>query len=531
MKMKYLLIGILSLFILISLTSGRDQSYNYNNLIDDDNKFDLIEKPKSSAFIGNINLTNQEVNNTRYYHNSVLIIRGKITLFSLPDSGRNLILKVDGVYKAGYTAISNASGEFRIDYTIESSLDVFKTHKIQVNCTDNLGGAIKILNHYNINVNATSYFQVNPDPTTALNKPYLVGETIILNGYLRQDSGIGIGTAVVNKYFQNSTYQWNLGSFTTIVDGGFPNNPVDNRFTVPDTPSSAINIKLNYSGQNPEINQSEIILPSIGVFKNITCNWDIPAEAKVGDDVTISGQILALNHPTMQITHRDLTVYYDGQVIDTITTDANGKFSVDYEIPDGTGTRDLQIILDSQLAVNLISSQTIEISEANPEKKPSVANTSPQAAPFEIFLMYFIPIIIGIAGVLIFFGYRFLKKQEKESRIVELPLQNRLLNLKILKDSGRLEEALSYLFNAIYMDLVSAKYNRRRTPTETIRDFAIISVKELKLNPAIIYPFIQKIEEIIYARPTTTDLDFYDAISLFSPVYFELTGYNFILNF
>ncbi|MFW9951244.1 MAG: hypothetical protein ACFFKA_14085, partial [Candidatus Thorarchaeota archaeon] len=62
--------------------------------------------------------------------------------------------------------------------------------------------------------------------------------------------------------------------------------------------------------------------------------------------------------------------------------------------------------------------------------------------------------------------------------------------------------------------------------------FAIVSVKNLRLSPASIYPFIQKVGEVIYAKPyQINDKDFYHTIDLFSPVYFELTGYNFILNF
>ncbi|MBY9012533.1 MAG: hypothetical protein KGD70_09185, partial [Candidatus Lokiarchaeota archaeon] len=133
---------------------------------------------------------------------------------------------------------------------------------------------------------------------------------------------------------------------------------------------------------------------------------------------------------------------------------------------------------------------------------------------------------------LAFYGYRYYKKQDKLSKVVNLPLENKIINLKILKESGRLEESLSYLFNAIYMDLISAKFGRIRKGNETIRDFAIISVKNLKLSPATIYPFIQKVEEIIYAKPfQITDNEFYGTINLFSPIYFELTGYNFELNF
>ncbi|TKJ20815.1 MAG: hypothetical protein CEE43_11250, partial [Promethearchaeota archaeon Loki_b32] len=129
-------------------------------------------------------------------------------------------------------------------------------------------------------------------------------------------------------------------------------------------------------------------------------------------------------------------------------------------------------------------------------------------------------------------GYRFYKKQEKESRVVNIPLESKLINLKILKDSGRLEESISYLFNAIYMDLINAKYGRVRKENETIRDFAIISVKELRLTPAAVYPFIQRVEAIIYAKPfKITENDFYNTCELFSPIYFQLTGFNFALNF
>jgi hypothetical protein len=152
--------------------------------------------------------------------------------------------------------------------------------------------------------------------------------------------------------------------------------------------------------------------------------------------------------------------------------------------------------------------------------------------PYLGFFLIFLPIIIGIVVGLSAYGYYRYKKQDKESRIVNLPLESKIINLKILKDTGRLEESLSYLFNAIYMDLINAKFGRTRSDNETIRDFAIISVKNLKLSPTTLYPFIQKVEEIIYAKPfQITDKEFYNTINLFSPIYFELTGYNFVLNF
>ncbi|GAG57316.1 unnamed protein product, partial [marine sediment metagenome] len=165
----------------------------------------------------------------------------------------------------------------------------------------------------------------------------------------------------------------------------------------------------------------------------------------------------------------------------------------------------------------------------NPQQSPQGPIEMP---PFMIFSLIFFPILIAVVVGLAVYGFFFYKKQEEESRVVAIPLESKILNLKILKESGRLEESLSYLFNAIYMDLVNAKYNRVRKDNETIRDFAIISVKELKLTPASIYPFIQQVEQIIYGKPfKITEEDFYKTCELFSPIYFQLTRHNFVLNF
>ncbi|MBY9013989.1 MAG: hypothetical protein KGD70_16600, partial [Candidatus Lokiarchaeota archaeon] len=157
---------------------------------------------------------------------------------------------------------------------------------------------------------------------------------------------------------------------------------------------------------------------------------------------------------------------------------------------------------------------------------------TPGEIPFLAFFMVFIPIMVGVVVALAGYGYYRYKKSDKESKVVNLPLEDKILNLKILKESGRLEESLSYLFNAIYMDLINAKYGRTRKNTETIRDFAIVSVTQLNLTPTTIYPFIQKVEEIIYAKPfQINERDFYSTIELFSPIYHQLTGYNFVINF
>ncbi|TXT53519.1 MAG: hypothetical protein BAJALOKI2v1_930001 [Promethearchaeota archaeon] len=137
----------------------------------------------------------------------------------------------------------------------------------------------------------------------------------------------------------------------------------------------------------------------------------------------------------------------------------------------------------------------------------------------------------GIIGALTVYGFFYYRRQRQRSQFAKVPLGGKIINLNILKETNRLEESLSYLFNAIFAELVKAKYGRVRADNETIRDFAIIMVKEFNLQPASIYPFIQKIEEVIYAEPfKITEDHFYSALELFEPIYFQLAGQHFILN-
>ena len=272
----------------------------------------------------------------------------------------------------------------------------------------------------------------------------------------------------------------------------------------------------------------------IDLFRNITCIWYVVSTAAEGDQITIRGQVLS-NKIKFPINNRKVEIHYGAVgLISTTQTDMDGYFQFSYQIPAGTGSYPIEVEVVNSLG-NLRSNTThyITITGAIPSDTSSPSGKSTDSSPpFFNFFMVLIPIIIGGVAAFTVYAYFFLIKQKKGSLLVKVPLEGRIRNLKILKDTGRLEESLSYLFQAIYLELINAKYGRIKGKTETIRDFAIISVKELNLNPANIYPFIQNVEKIIYDKPfIITEGEFYTAVNLFSPIYFELTGYNFILNF
>ncbi len=113
------------------------------------------------------------------------------------------------------------------------------------------------------------------------------------------------------------------------------------------------------------------------------------------------------------------------------------------------------------------------------------------------------------------------KKDEKE----ELNVSSKLKNVKLLYDTGRLKEAIAYMYT-IYTDLALQKFGVRKTFSQTVRDFAIIMVKQHGQDPANIYPFIQQIEKAIYGGYPSTPEFFKQIVESFGNIYREMSGHR-----
>lgn len=116
-------------------------------------------------------------------------------------------------------------------------------------------------------------------------------------------------------------------------------------------------------------------------------------------------------------------------------------------------------------------------------------------------------------------------KKKKKKPEPEIDIKQRLDNVKVLVESNRAKEAIAYIY-LVYDDLINIKFKKPRSTHQTIREYAITCVNELekKLKPESVYPFIKKIEDIIYGgvEPTNKELNF--TIDLFSNLYNEITG-------
>ncbi len=114
------------------------------------------------------------------------------------------------------------------------------------------------------------------------------------------------------------------------------------------------------------------------------------------------------------------------------------------------------------------------------------------------------------------------KKKETEET---LNVASKLKNVKLLYNTDRIKEGIAYLYT-IYTDLALQKYGVRKTFSQTIRDFAIIMVKQYGQDPANIYPFIQQIEKAIYGGYPSTQEYFLKIVEAFGKIYREMSGHR-----
>ena len=105
----------------------------------------------------------------------------------------------------------------------------------------------------------------------------------------------------------------------------------------------------------------------------------------------------------------------------------------------------------------------------------------------------------------------------------EVDIHQKFENVKILVDSNRAKEAIAYIY-LVYNDIITLKFKKPRLAYQTIREYAITCVNELDQKPETIYPFIKKIEDIIYGgiEPTGKEINY--TVQLFSTLYNEVTG-------
>jgi len=120
-------------------------------------------------------------------------------------------------------------------------------------------------------------------------------------------------------------------------------------------------------------------------------------------------------------------------------------------------------------------------------------------------------------------------RKKKKAPEPVFDIKQRIKNVKVLLESQRPKEAIAYIY-LIYNYVVNLKHKKPRLPHQTIREYAIICVNELDQKPESVYPFIKKIEDIIYGGMEPTKKEFEYTMQLFSTLYKEITNKSLTFN-
>ncbi|GAG64861.1 unnamed protein product, partial [marine sediment metagenome] len=119
-KIKGILV-VISIFIISPALVNLNLFSYFSNSIQDD-------KVKSSGFQATLDLTNPiGINNSRFTHNSIINVQGR--LFNrINDTGKDgytVAIEIDDIVYSSITGVTDFNGDFQIDYTIDTSLDIF----------------------------------------------------------------------------------------------------------------------------------------------------------------------------------------------------------------------------------------------------------------------------------------------------------------------------------------------------------------------------------------------------------------------
>lgn len=112
-------------------------------------------------------------------------------------------------------------------------------------------------------------------------------------------------------------------------------------------------------------------------------------------------------------------------------------------------------------------------------------------------------------------------KKSKTSEKIEMePFIERV---QVLFFTERVKEAVAYLF-LTYTKLVKHHLKLTRRPSQTIRQLAFGLVKQGKQDPELVYPFVEKVEQIIYSGMPVAREDLIQVYEMFGKLYLALTS-------
>ncbi|NVM27429.1 MAG: DUF4129 domain-containing protein [Candidatus Helarchaeota archaeon] len=106
------------------------------------------------------------------------------------------------------------------------------------------------------------------------------------------------------------------------------------------------------------------------------------------------------------------------------------------------------------------------------------------------------------------------QKKKKKGKFQGINLDFIKAKLTSLQQGKRFQEAIIYAYYN-YLQLIQGFYNAPRRPSQTAREYAMDTVKKLKIPPAVIYPFTTLFEEARFGKKPMDVNQYNEALKLF----------------
>ena len=114
-------------------------------------------------------------------------------------------------------------------------------------------------------------------------------------------------------------------------------------------------------------------------------------------------------------------------------------------------------------------------------------------------------------------------KKNKGPQQQKFDLGSKIGNIQILLHSNRRKEAIAYIF-MLYQMMCAAKFKQPKFPSQSIRDYAMVMIKNHGQNPRNVYPFIESVESVIYGGKQPSQSMYKKSVESFAPVFKDVSG-------
>ncbi|RLI63545.1 MAG: hypothetical protein DRO88_09625 [Promethearchaeia archaeon] len=520
-----------------------------------------LNSPHSSEST-NVWITLNPINNTHITRGDNITLTGHVLWWDAPTL-KNLTnypiypvvnnVSYNGLSgNANLSVITDADGNFVINYTIQHNVDFTTNLTIYANLTENpanniyVGPDTFLSDPIEIDVLASS----NISFTTNIVDPVLTNDQYSVLITLIDDNNVPIAAPNVSLY-RNSNSSDILQTNITLAANGQAQITVTQE-------ASLVELGVFYPGLNPTVQDGyeffqispsnfSLVIPRISsVHAELSVsNAKNSSETGVytGDDIEIFTKLWINDDTQSPLNGREieflLTIGAQSASLGPFTTDQNGEVSQTINLASNgltnNGTLVVAISVRNGGSTVVPSSAIQNTNEINiavfdePDYGGIAVNITIQP-PAQNWVKILIPILIGaglIGGLVLFQRFRMEQSHRRSIKLRKVDLEKFAI-MNLLYKVDRRREAIAYSYK-IFADLINEKYGLVREKNQTLREFAILCVTKYGLDPLRTYPYIALVENVTYGAYDLTPEEYERAMKVFARIFQEITGT--VLNF